>query len=240
MGTVEKVGLRSTRLRPPDDTSVTIPNSAITTDRVVNLSKRRKIRVLETIHVSHDVSVDAIYALRERLRGELLADPMVSEDNVRVGLATTSLYAVEIEISFYIKTTNYDEFLYEKHRIVAHLLATIEAAGVQRAGIEAAHARDAEATAMLLATNTLRQSSDYLSRFARSYAVTGDPAWQDMYKQVPDIRRGQALRPKNYESVYWDLIEPYRSNAHLLLYPKSLHNILEGLPIIAAGLDLLK
>ncbi|MEE4384705.1 MAG: mechanosensitive ion channel family protein [Pseudomonadales bacterium] len=135
MGTVEKVGLRSTRLRPVDDTSVTIPNSSITTDRVVNLSQRRKIRVLETIHVSHDASVDAIRALRERIRGELLADPMVSEENVRVGLATVSLYAVDMELSFYVKTTNYDEFLYEKHRLMAQVLSTLEAAGVQRAVI---------------------------------------------------------------------------------------------------------
>jgi hypothetical protein len=109
-----------------------------------------------------------------------------------------------------------------------------------RNGIEAAHTRDRQATAMLLATYTLRQSSDYLSRFARSYAVTGDPAWREIYQQVLDIRRGQALRPKNYESVYWDLIEPYRSNAHPLLYPQSLRNILEGLPFTSAEMDLLQ
>jgi small-conductance mechanosensitive channel len=135
MGTVEQVGLRSTRLRTVDDTSVTIPNSTITTDQVVNLSKRRKIRVLETIHISHDASVDALRALRESLRDELLADPMVADENVRVGLATLSLYAVEMEISFYINTSDYNTFLYEKHRIMAHLLSTLEAAGVARAVI---------------------------------------------------------------------------------------------------------
>jgi hypothetical protein len=109
-----------------------------------------------------------------------------------------------------------------------------------RSGIETAHVRDRQATEMLLATYTLRQSSDYLSRFARSYAATGDPAWRDLYQQVLDIRRGEALRPKNYESVYWDLIEPYRSNAHPLMYPQSLRNILEGLPFTPAEMDLLQ
>jgi hypothetical protein len=109
-----------------------------------------------------------------------------------------------------------------------------------RDGIQAAHNRDRQATSMLLATYTLRQSSDYLSRFARAYAVTGDPAWQEIYQQVLDIRRGQALRPKNYESVYWDLIEPYRSNAHPLLYPQALRNILEALPFSGAEMELLQ
>jgi small-conductance mechanosensitive channel len=132
-GTVERVGLRSTRLRPVDDTTVSIPNSAIATDRVVNLSRRRRMRVLETIHVSHDATIDAVRDLRERLLATLHADPVVFEENVRVGLATVSLYAVEMEISFYIKTTNYDEFLYEKHRLLAQLLSVLEAAGVARA-----------------------------------------------------------------------------------------------------------
>jgi hypothetical protein len=109
-----------------------------------------------------------------------------------------------------------------------------------RRGVEAAIERDEQATAMLLGTYTLRQSSDYLSRFARSYAVTGDPAWKEIYQQVLDIRRGQALRPKDYESVYWDLIEPYRSNAHPLLYPRSLRNLLEALPFTAGELELLQ
>lgn len=93
---------------------------------------------------------------------------------------------------------------------------------------------------LVLGTYTLRQSSDYLTRFARRYAVTGDPVWRDVYQQVLDIRRGDALRPKDNESVYWDLIEPYRSNAHPLLYPQSLRSILSGLPFTSEELALLQ
>jgi hypothetical protein len=93
---------------------------------------------------------------------------------------------------------------------------------------------------MILATYTLRQSSDYLTRYARHYVVTGDPAYHDIFQQVLDIRRGEALRPKDYESIYWDLMEPYRSNAHPLLYPQSLENILAGLPFTKDERQLLK
>lgn len=109
-----------------------------------------------------------------------------------------------------------------------------------RNGIEQAYARNESSIEMILASYTLRQSSDYLTRFARHYAVTADPAYHDLYRQVLDIRRGEALRPKNYESIYWDLMEPYRSNAHPLLYPQSLQNILSGLPFSEEELHLLK
>lgn len=106
--------------------------------------------------------------------------------------------------------------------------------------VAAAHERGEEALEMVLGTYTLRQSSEYLTRFARQYAVTGDAAWRDVYQQVLDIPRGDALRPKDYESVYWDLIEPYRSNAHPLLFPQSLRSILESLPFTPQELALLQ
>jgi small-conductance mechanosensitive channel len=134
-GTVEHVGLRSTRLRPLDDTTVMIPNSTIATDRVINITRWRQIRMLETIHIDHDSSVEDLRRLRERLREELLADDMVAKEMVRVGVDTLSLYAVEFQISCYIRTTSYDEFLYQKHRLLTHLLETIEAEGVRRAVI---------------------------------------------------------------------------------------------------------
>lgn len=134
-GTVEKVGLRSTKLRPVDDTAVMIPNSTITTDTVVNVTGRRKIRLVETIHIDHEASVEALKNLRDRIRDELLKDEMVADENIRVGLATLSLYAVEVQIACYIRTTNYDEFIYQKHRILVHLLEIIEAADVKRAVI---------------------------------------------------------------------------------------------------------
>jgi hypothetical protein len=125
--------------------------------------------------------------------------------------------------------------------VAAALLALLAYSLSQlRAGIEAAHDRGEEAVEMILATYTLRQSSDYLTRFARAYAATGEPAWRDVYQQVLDIRRGEALRPKDYESIYWDLTEPYRSNAHPLLYPQSLRSILEGLAFTPEELALLQ
>ena len=60
---------------------------------------------------------------------------MVADEMLRVGLDTLSLYAVEVQIACYIKTTNYDEFVYHKHRVMVHLLAVIEAADVKRAVI---------------------------------------------------------------------------------------------------------
>lgn len=52
----------------------------------------------------------------------------------------------------------------------------------------------------------LRQSSDDLTRFARTYAVTGDAHYRDYYWKVLDIRNGTSVWPEGYDGVYWDLV----------------------------------
>jgi PAS domain S-box-containing protein len=52
----------------------------------------------------------------------------------------------------------------------------------------------------------LRQSSDDLTRMARTYVSTGDPAFEQYFRDILDIRDGEKARPSNYGRIYWDLI----------------------------------
>ncbi len=57
-----------------------------------------------------------------------------------------------------------------------------------------------------LLADELRQSSDDLTRLARTYVVTGDPKWEEQYFQVLAIRNGEAPRPQQYHRIYWDFL----------------------------------
>ena len=52
----------------------------------------------------------------------------------------------------------------------------------------------------------LRQSSDDLTRMARTYAVTGNDKYQRFFNRILAIRNGEAPRPKDYGDIYWDLV----------------------------------
>ena len=58
--------------------------------------------------------------------------------------------------------------------------------------------------ASYLLADEMRQSSDDLTRLARTYVVTGDPRWEQQYLEILDIRNGVKPRPKDYEQIYWD------------------------------------
>ena len=52
----------------------------------------------------------------------------------------------------------------------------------------------------------LRQSSDELTRMARTYVVTGKPIFKQYYQDILDIRDGRKPRPQEYLLAYWDQI----------------------------------
>ena len=52
----------------------------------------------------------------------------------------------------------------------------------------------------------LRQSSDDLTRMARTYVVSGDPIYEEHFRNILAIRNGEAPRPENYGSIYWDFM----------------------------------
>lgn len=57
-----------------------------------------------------------------------------------------------------------------------------------------------------LLADQLRQSSDDLTRLARTYVVTGDARYENMYWHVLRIRNGESPRPEDYDRIYWDLV----------------------------------
>jgi methyl-accepting chemotaxis protein len=59
-------------------------------------------------------------------------------------------------------------------------------------------------TSYLLA-DELRQSSDDLTRLARTYVISGEHKWKEQYQEVLDIRAGKRARPAQYHKIYWDL-----------------------------------
>ena len=57
-----------------------------------------------------------------------------------------------------------------------------------------------------LLADELRQSSDDLSRMARTFAVTGENRYAQLYQQILSIRNGQEHRPTNYNYPYMDFL----------------------------------
>lgn len=82
--------------------------------------------------------------------------------------------------------------------LVAMVLPVLSLRGIDRAQ----HVRY---LSYQLATE-LRQSSDDLTRLARTYVISGDDRYEKMYWDVLAIRGGEKPRPADYWRIYWDFV----------------------------------
>ena len=79
------------------------------------------------------------------------------------------------------------------------------AIAMQQTQLEAEAAEVRRFTSYQLA-DELRQSSDDLTRFARTFVATGDERYEQYFRRILAIRGGEAPRPEGYEGIYWDLL----------------------------------
>lgn len=57
-----------------------------------------------------------------------------------------------------------------------------------------------------LTADELRQSSDDLTRLARTFVVTGDEDYRQQFRDILAIRNGSKARPQDYNRIYWDFV----------------------------------
>ncbi|ALU91052.1 methyl-accepting chemotaxis domain-containing protein [Herbaspirillum rubrisubalbicans M1] len=91
--------------------------------------------------------------------------------------------------------------------VISLLMATIVliAMALERSDAELNAANENRYVSFQLATE-LRQSSDDLTRLARTYVITADPSYEKQYEAILAIRDGRQPRPENYGRIYWDFV----------------------------------
>ena len=84
MGTVEDIGLRSTRIRTLSRTVIAVPNSQLAAENIENFSLRDKFWLRHMIGVRYETSADQLRYLLAEIRMMLYSHPMVERDGARI------------------------------------------------------------------------------------------------------------------------------------------------------------
>jgi MscS family membrane protein len=101
-GVVEQVGFRATRLRTPDGSLLTIPNSTIASAPISNLSTKALTHCKVSLRVNCDTAPERIQTLRERMREWLLEHPKVQADKTEVRIHPVTETSVEVGVEVYL------------------------------------------------------------------------------------------------------------------------------------------
>lgn len=129
VGTVEEVGLYSTRVRTLERTVVTIPNSEFASLQLDNFSKRDRFWYHPTIGLRYETTPDQIRYVLVEIRKILYAHPRVHSDPARVRFTGFGAYSLDLEIFAYVLANDYSEFLEVAEDLNLRIMDIVAVAG---------------------------------------------------------------------------------------------------------------
>jgi MscS family membrane protein len=132
-GTVEDLGLRSTRIRTSDRTVVSLPNGQIANMTLENLSTRDKFWFHPILALHYGTTTTQLHTVLEGIRQLLQESQHVEPDSVRVSFLRLGASALEVEAVAYVATRQGAEFLAIQEVLLLGIMKCIESAGVQLA-----------------------------------------------------------------------------------------------------------
>ena len=128
-GTVEDIGLRSTRIRTEDRTLVAIPNGTVATINLENFSRRDKILFKTTLNLRSETKADHLRYILSEIRQLLYSHPKIETKTVRVRLIDIAGGAPSVEILSYVLTQDFGEFAAVREDMLLRMLDVVEGSG---------------------------------------------------------------------------------------------------------------
>ena len=128
-GTVEDIGLRSTRIRTEERTLVAIPNGTVATINVENFSRRDKILFKTILALRPDTKADHLRFVLAELRRLLYSHGKVETNSVRVRLTDVAGTSHSVETFAYILTRDYNEYAAVREDLLLRMMEIVDDAG---------------------------------------------------------------------------------------------------------------
>jgi MscS family membrane protein len=155
-GTVEDIGLRSTRIRTEERTLLAIPNGTVATINLENLSRRDKILLKTNLSLRSETKSDHLRFVLSEMRRLLYSHPKIETTTVRVRLTDIAAAAPTVEVLAYVLTQDFNEFAAVREDVLLRMLDIVESSGTGLAlpaqtlylGRDAGLARDKAETAV--------------------------------------------------------------------------------------------
>ena len=129
VGTVDHIGLRSTRIRTLDRTVVSVPNSQIANASLETLSARDKFWFHPVVGLRYGTTSDQLRAVVDGIRRLLVEHHSVDRESVRVRFHRLGGFSLDVDVFAYILARDWDHFLEIQEQLLFSITSIIEQAG---------------------------------------------------------------------------------------------------------------
>lgn len=128
-GTIEDIGLRSTRLRTAGRTTISIPNADLASQSIENFATRDKMLFNHLFTLRFETTTDQLRRVLAETRAFLHRDERVEKDSLRVRLLRVAPSGFEVEVFAYVLSADYVVFLGIQEELLLGLVEIVEASG---------------------------------------------------------------------------------------------------------------
>ena len=128
-GTIEEIGLRTTRIRTLADTVIAIPNARLAHEPIENISSRKKILFRPNLRLRYDTTPEQLQKVLDGVRELLKTHDRVMEDSQRVRFKEIAADALLVEVYAYLNTTDWATYMELAEELNMKILGVVTAAG---------------------------------------------------------------------------------------------------------------
>jgi small-conductance mechanosensitive channel len=132
IGTVEAIGLKTTRIRSVNGEEVVISNTNLLNKELHNLARLPRRRVEFTLRLIYHTPADVLERVPDLIRAVVEADE--GRRLVRCGINDLAAPAIEVQVQFDALTGSADETFAARNAVALGILAAFEKEGIEFAG----------------------------------------------------------------------------------------------------------
>lgn len=128
-GKVEKIGFRSTRLRTPEKSYVTVPNKKLVDSELDNLSLRIQRRASFKLGLTYDTKALQFKKIIAEIKSAIEAHPHILAGETRITLYEFDASSINITVLYFVDTLEYDVYIQVRQELNYKIMEIIESNG---------------------------------------------------------------------------------------------------------------
>jgi MscS family membrane protein len=143
-GTVEHVGIRSTRIRTSEDSVLIVPNGKLADATINNMGTRRHRLAQASLTLPFTVLPERVTEFIEKLRATLAASPHVVDDRTQLGVSSLSSSGTQVDLTCYLDVASSEEERAVKQALMLDIFRLGDQMGIPPLGSEPKPVVDAQ------------------------------------------------------------------------------------------------
>jgi len=129
VGTVQDIGMRSTRIQTLYRSMVTIPNGQLATQTIENYAHRDRFLFKHEIGLRYETTPDQMRWIMLKMREILYSHPCIDSESVRVRLNSFAASSLNLDLFAYIYAEEYNEYMEVQEDILLRFMDVIAEGG---------------------------------------------------------------------------------------------------------------